>query len=354
MATRRGFPKTTRLALTQPGRLALILLLLLTAFAPAIPLPRTAPGPAVATLAPAQPVTAPQAPTLPPAAEATAAGLSSAHAAALAQAAQYRYLNDWVPATWLPGHLFVVYYGNPLSAQMGILGQGTTADMLAKLRQQAAAYASLTTLPVQPALDLVATVAQGSPQPDGTYRLRMPASVIDAESTIAQQDHMPLFLDVQVGHSTVQAEVQALAPYLKLPWVELGLDPEFDMPPGELPGKWFGTMSATDINWAIDYLSQLVAKDHLPQKVLIVHEFTGTMLPTWQDIKGAPGVALILDMDGFGGQGIKTANYNRYVANQDVAGRFGGIKLFYTQDHPLFTPAEVMQLLPTPSLIMYQ
>lgn len=280
--------------------------------------------------------------------------LTTSHAAAAARAAEYRYLNDWVPPTWLPGHLFVVYYGNPLNGRMGILGQGSTRSMLAKLRAQAKAYAPLSGPPVQPALDLVAVVAQGSPQPDHTYRLRMPASLIDAESRIAQENHMPLFLDVQVGHSTVKAEVKALAPYLARPWVELALDPEFDMPPGELPGRWFGVMHAAEINWAADYLSKLIAADHLPQKVLVVHQFTATMLPDWQKIHGAPGVALVLDMDGFGGQGIKKANYGLFVRDHDVAGRFGGIKLFYTQDHPLFTPAQVMQLKPTPSLVMYQ
>ncbi|HVB11385.1 MAG TPA: hypothetical protein VNM16_13600 [Bacillota bacterium] len=355
IATTRGFPRSARWALTRPGRLGLVLLLLLTVFAPAAAPIARALGPAVAALAPAgAPATVPLPPTLPWTIADAAAGLTNSHAASLAEAAQYRNQTAWVPSTWLPGHLFVVYYGNPYSTQMGILGVGTTDQMLAKLQEQTDAYRSLTTLPVQPALDLVATVAQGSPQPDGTYRLRMPASLLDSEAAIAESNHMPLFLDVQVAHSTVQAEVKALAPYLQRPYVELGLDPEFDMLPGEMPGKYFGTMSATDINWTINYLSQMVSDYHLPQKVLIVHQFTATMLPTWADIKGAPGVALVLDMDGFGGQGIKTANYGLFVRDQNVAGRFGGIKLFYTQDNPLFTPAEVMQLQPTPSLVMYQ
>ena len=371
-ATARGVPKLTRRVLVHPARLLLLAMVLVTAFASALlpgsasPRPAAATGAppqgrAVATLAPAAGGSAsavkpygPAVPVPPPGAEAAAAGLSSGHAAAVAAASAYTNRYSWVPSTWLPGHLFILYYGNPLNPVMGALGQGTTAQMLARLRQQAAAYASLTKATVQPGLDYIATVAQGSPQPDGTYRLRMPPSLINQEIAIAEQNHMPLFLDVQVGHSTVPAEVQALAPYLKLPFVNLALDPEFDLPSNELPGVYIGHMSSADVNWAMTYLSQMVAKYHLPQKVLIVHEFTHIMLPGWAKIRPEPGVALVLDMDGFGGQAIKTVHYNRYVRDENLPFRFGGIKLFYTQDKPLFTPAQVLKLSPTPSVVLYQ
>ncbi len=373
IVTRRGFPKATRRVLVHPARLILVVLILAAAFAPVLAPTILPAARAVATLAPAPapsptstsstststsaPASTPvhqAAPVAPLGSEAAAAGLSSAHAAAVAAADAYGHRYAWVPSTWLPGHLFVLYYGNPLNPVMGALGQGTTAQMLARLRAQADAYAAVTNVPVQPGLDYIATVAQGSPQPDNTYRLRMPANLIDQEVAIAEQNHMPLFLDVQIGHSTVPAEVQALAPYLKLPFVNLALDPEFDLPSNELPGVYIGSMSASDVNWAMTYLSRMVAEYHLPQKVLIVHEFTHIMLPGWAQIQSQPGVALVFDMDGFGGQAIKTVHYTRYVANENLPFRFGGIKLFYTQDKPLFTPAQVLKLQPTPSVVLYQ
>lgn len=260
----------------------------------------------------------------------------------------------WIPQRWLPGHLLVVYYGNPDSARMGILGQGKPAWVLQRLRAQAAAYQKLTKKPVQPAIDLVTVVAQGSPQRNGSYSLRMPASLVGREIGFAKTNHMPIFLDVQVGRSTVPAEVRALAPYLRQPDVELALDPEFDMPPGERPGQRIGTMSASAINWAIGYLSGLVRQDHLPDKLLIVHQWTHDMVPGWRSIRPLPGVQLIMDMDGFGAQQTKRAFYGLFVRDETIPGRFGGIKLFYTQDHPLFQPAQVLQLKPTPSLVMYQ
>jgi hypothetical protein len=289
-----------------------------------------------------------------PAATSSAAPAPADPSVAEARNAAWRTAHDWVPQTWLPGHVFVVYYGNPLSPFMGVLGQYPPETMLAKLRAQAEAYARLTDLPVQPALDVVAVVAQGGPQPDGTYRLRMPDELIRSWAALAEREHMPLFLDVQVGRSSVAAEVAALQPYLELPWVELGLDPEFDMPPGLRPGQRIGTMHAAEVNWASAYLSRLVREQHLPQKVLIVHQFTAGMLPDWQQVQPAPGVALVLDMDGFGAQDTKAAYYGLFVQQEPIPGRFGGIKLFYSQDTPIFRPEQVMRFQPTPSLIMYQ
>lgn len=255
----------------------------------------------------------------------------------------------------LPGHRIVAFYGNPRNAKMGILGQGTSQQMLARLAQQAQAYQALDpSHPVIKALELVATVATASPGPHGTYRLRMPPSLIESELKLARSAHALLILDIQVGHSPVAAEVAYLKPFLKQPDVELALDPEFDMNqiPGGIPGKQFGSMTATAINGAIRVLHTLVVKDHLPPKVLIVHQFLPQMVPHWQNIKPLPGVSFIMDTDGFGDPAVKIANYHAYITDQPIG--YGGIKLFYTQDSPLMTPAQVLALKPAPLLVIYQ
>lgn len=260
-----------------------------------------------------------------------------------------------MPAPLLPGHRIVAYYGNPLDPHMGVLGQGSPQEMLARLSQQAAAYQALDpSHPVIKALELVATVAQGSPGPDGTYRLRMPPSLIESELKLARSAHALLILDIQVGHSPVASEVAYLEPFLKQPDVELALDPEFDMNqiPGGIPGKEFGSMTASDINGAIEVLHQLVVEDHLPPKILIVHQFLPEMVPNWQDIRPMPGVSFVMDTDGFGNPGVKIANYHAFITDQPIG--YGGIKLFYTQDTPLMSPAQVLALQPSPLLIIYQ
>jgi hypothetical protein len=290
---------------------------------------------------------------------------------------------DWFGPTLLPTYRIISYYGNPLSPYMGVLGSASPQVVIARLRQQEAAYvAADPTHPTIGALELVAVVAQGSPGPNGYYSLRMPYSLISQELQIARENHLLLILDVQIGHATVQSEVQYLAPYLKQPDVELALDPEFAMKPGDIPGKQFGSMPTPPINWALSYLQGLVQQYHLPQKILILHQFIESMVPDWQGIKEQPNVVLVRDMDGFGGQQIKIANYEQFIHQeaipytapiQPLPGQTtgvldaavvhhyqnssfvaGGIKLFYTQDKPLMTPQQVLQLNPPPLVVIYQ
>ena len=85
-------------------------------------------------------------------------------------------------------------------------------------------------------------------------------------------------LDVQVGLSNVQTEIPLLEPYLKLPQVNLSLDPEFAMHNGQKPGTVIGTMDASDINYAADYLANIVKVNNLPPKILVIHRFTQSMV----------------------------------------------------------------------------
>jgi hypothetical protein len=75
------------------------------------------------------------------------------------------------------------------------------------------------------------------------------------------------------------------------------------------------------------------------------------MLPDKTHIRTSRVVDVVLDMDGFGSQSLKLASY-RAVMRQPLP--FAGIKLFYRQDSGLFTPAQVMSLLPTPAVVIYQ
>ena len=55
----------------------------------------------------------------------------------------------------------------------------------------------------------------------------------------------------------------------------LALDPEWNVPAGVQPGSVIGSTDAATVNQVADYLPRLVrARKDLPQKVLIVHQFT--------------------------------------------------------------------------------
>lgn len=256
----------------------------------------------------------------------------------------------------LPSDRIVAYYGNLYSKQMGVLGEYPEPQMLAMLASTTAMWqAADTSTRVIPALDYIAVTAQASAGADGKYRARMPADQIDKVLQMADQINGIVILDVQVGLSNVETEVPLLEPYLKLPQVELALDPEFDMHNGARPGTVIGTMDASDINWAANYLANLVNENHLPPKILIVHRFTQDMVTHTSGITPLPQVQIVMDMDGFGSETRKLNTYYSVIEPEPV--QFTGFKLFYKNDVDaghLMTPQDVLRLSPQPSFIQYQ
>ena len=258
----------------------------------------------------------------------------------------------------LPFNRIVAYYGNFYSTQMGVLGQYPPDQMMQMLKGVVAQWqAADPSTPVIPALDYIVVTAQGSPGADGKYRLRMPDSQIDKALDLMKQVNGLVFLDFQVGHSNVQSEVPLYESYLKLPNVELSLDPEFDMEPGVKPDAEIGTMSASDIDWAANYIANLVNQNNLPPKILVVHRFTEDMVTNYKAITPLPQVQIVMDMDGWGSQAKKINTYQRVIAAEPV--QFTGFKLFYKNDllppsTGMLTPAQVLQLSPQPSYIQYQ
>ena len=258
----------------------------------------------------------------------------------------------------LPFNRIVAYYGNFLSKGMGVLGQYPEDVMLAKLQTEVEKWqAADPTTPVVPAIHYIVVTAQGSPQSDGTYRLRMPDSQVDHALEIAKKINGIVFLDFQVGKSTVQKELPQYEQYLSLPNVHVGVDPEFSMKGKYPPGKEIGTLDAVDINWVANYLAGLVQEHDLPPKILMVHRFTEDMVTHTRQIAPLPEVQIIVDMDGWGDKAKKLGTYTNVVAAEPV--QFTGFKLFYKNDllppsTGIFTPAELMKLTPRPAYIQYQ
>ena len=258
----------------------------------------------------------------------------------------------------LPFNRIVAFYGNLYSKKMGILGEIPKAEMLAKLKLEAAKWqAADTTTHVIPALHYVAVSAQGSPGKDGKYRMRMPFHQIDTILNWAKEINGLVFLDIQVGHSSVSAEVPQLENYLKMPGVHLGIDPEFSLKNGEVPGKRIGTFNYQDINDAIDYLADIVKKNNLTPKILVVHRFTQGMVTGFDKIKKVPEVQVVMDMDGWGDKILKRSTYLLYIYKQPV--EYTGFKLFYKNDikngtHEMYTPEELLKFTPKPIYIQYQ
>lgn len=257
----------------------------------------------------------------------------------------------------LPARRIIAYYGNPFSKRMGVLGEYPKAEMLQRLDREVAAWAKADpATPVQPALHLITTVAQGDAGKDGKYRMRHGDALTEKVYGWAKERNALLFLDVQVGLSTIQDELPRLEPWLAKPDVHFGMDPEFSMKDGTKPGKKIGRYDAADVNWVIDQLARIVTRYKLPPKVLVVHRFTKPMLTNASKIKRDPRVQVVIHMDGWGPPSLKRDSYAAYVYAEPV--QFTGFKLFYKNDRkyggPMMTPAQVLALTPKPLYIQYQ
>ena len=258
----------------------------------------------------------------------------------------------------LPFNRIIAYYGNFYWTGMGVLGEYPEDVVLQKLASTTAMWrAADPQTPVIPAIHYIVVTAQGSAGKDGMYRARMPDSQVDKALAMAAQVHGLVFLDFQVGLSTVQKELPLYESYYKLPNVMVGIDPEFSMKDGVPPGREIGTYDAADINWVANYLAGIVRENHLPPKILIVHRFTEDMVTNYQKIRPLPEVQIVMDMDGWGFPAKKVNTYNSVIAPEPV--QFTGFKLFYKNDTKppstgMMTPQQVLTLTPAPIYIQYQ
>lgn len=263
-----------------------------------------------------------------------------------------------LPGAVLPYHRIVAFYGNLYSARMGILGELPPEPMLNKLDEEVAAWnAADTTIKAIPALHYIAVTAQGSAGRDGKYRSRMPFSQIDTVLRIAETREALVFLDIQVGFSTLEDELPRLDTFLRMPHVHLGIDPEFSMKDDLPPGKRIGHFTAADINFAAEHLADLVRTHSLPPKVLVVHRFTQGMIRNYDQVELRPEVQIVVDMDGWGAPALKKNTYRTYVYREPI--QFTGFKFFYKNDlirppHRMMTLEEVLALTPKPIYIQYQ
>lgn len=263
-----------------------------------------------------------------------------------------------LPGAILPFNRIVAYYGNMYSKNMGALGQYEPVEMRRRLMAEVKVWQAADTLtPVVPALHYICVTAQADAGRNGLHNLRMPFSQIDKAIEMAKPINALVFLDIQVGFSTVQTELPLLEKYLKMPNVHFGIDPEFSMKEGSVPGKRIGTFDAADINFVTDYLSKLCIKYNLPPKVFVVHRFTKRMVTNYQDVKLHNNVQFVMDMDGWGPPELKRGTYKYFVQGEPV--QFTGFKLFYKNDiknapNRMLTPKEVLSLKPAPLYIQYQ
>ena len=253
--------------------------------------------------------------------------------------------------TILPDSRVVAFYGAPQDRELGVLGIGSPARAARRLERQARPYAR-PGRPVLPAFELIAAIVTTEAGDGGDHSMRQEPATIRRYLRAARSHRMLMLLDIQPGYAPFLQEAEALEEFLKEPDVSLALDPEWSMDPPQLPGQEIGSTDAATINEVSRYLSSIVRRYDLPQKLLVVHRFTGDMIEAEHDLERHPGVALVVNVDGFGDRPNKISKYNEFTA--DLRRRFNGFKLFYEEDLNLMKPRQVLRLRPQPDLVVYE
>ena len=250
----------------------------------------------------------------------------------------------------LPEFRVVAFYGAPQDPQLGALGIGSPDSAVRRLQRQARPY-DRKRRPVIPALELIAVIANAHPGADGMYRARQEDAVVRRYLRAARRAKALLLLDIQPGRANFFTETVRLRKWLKEPDVGLALDPEWRVSEGQVPGDVIGQVDSREVNATSAWLAQLVKRRNLPEKLFVIHQFTDDMVDD-KELKQRDGLAMVLNVDGFGGREVKIAKYRNFA--RDAPDFAPGFKLFYEEDVNLLAPRDVMKMKPRPQLVVYE
>ena len=276
----------------------------------------------------------------------------------------------------LPTHRVVAFYAVPDAEATGPAYE-LTSSMLGNLQAQGVAYQQLDPRhPVQLGIDLVASIPDSFPGPEGTYSHHVDPATIQSYIDFCQQNGLILFLDLDFGLAPIESEVKFFLPYLeRYTFVHMAIDPEWMFPRHDgIPGTNLSNVRASELNPIIQTLADLPMKYHIPRKILLIHQYRpdGDGLANPYDAGQAeiadkrhllndPRVDVVIHVDSVGGyvggQADKRWQYNTWVG-QDMQKyhnfRYGGFKLFYhIEAKTLMTPQEVLTLNPPPTVVTY-
>ena len=253
-----------------------------------------------------------------------------------------------------PGRQLVALYGHPGAPSLGVLGEQGVAAAVARARRVARPYRALTAVPVVPSFEIIATVAQRSAGRDGDYSGESSVRRLRPWVEAAGRNGMLVLLDLQPGRADLLDQAMRYEALLRLPHVGLAVDPEWKLGPRQKPLRQIGRIDAAEINRTSSWLSLLVRREGLPQKLFVVHQFRLSMIGREHLLRtDRPELALLVHMDGQGGAAQKLATWRAVRTARPTGARLGW-KNFYDEDHPTFTPERTMTRRPRPVMVSYQ
>lgn len=244
----------------------------------------------------------------------------------------------------------VAYYGTAGTGALGVLGEARPDQIMERLTRAARAF-ERPGRPVQVVYELIVTIADATPGPDGDFNHDIARSEVERYVRAAHRHDALLLLDVQPGRASFVDVAKRWTWALRDPRVGLALDPEWRMTRTEVPGRVIGRVDAAEVNEVSLWLANLTRRERLPQKLFVLHQFRTSMIERIHRIAVRKHLAMVQHVDGFGTGEQKLATY-RTVLRPD---RFHpGFKLFYDEDVRLMTPARVLAIRPRVRFVSYQ
>jgi hypothetical protein len=272
---------------------------------------------------------------------------------------------DWqldvvLNAPELPGGGFTLFedrrmvalYGSPETTVLGAMGEQPLDETIPRLLEVAEPYGA-DGMKVLPAFEMIATIASANAEDTGDYSRRTAIEVIRPWVDRAAEEDIYVILDLQPGRTDFLTQAKEYEELLLEPHVGLALDPEWRLEPNQVHLQQIGSVEAEEVQEVADWLAELTREHHLPEKLLILHQFRFSMLPDRDTIEPPPELAVVVHMDGQGPLSAKYETYDAITAGAEDRWLWGW-KNFYDEDEPTATPEQVLELDPLPVFVSYQ
>lgn len=254
----------------------------------------------------------------------------------------------------LDGRRMVALYGTPGTSSLGVLGEQPLGAAVERVRRLADRYGKLTDDQVVPAFELIATIASTSAGEDGDFSTELSLSTLRPWVERAAKDGIYVVLDLQPGRTDFVTQAKRYAPLLAYPNVGLALDPEWRLGPKQRHLEQIGSVRAAEVNATIDWLAELTRREKLPQKLVILHQFSTQMIAARQSVQAdRDNVTVLIHADGQGTQAAKRGTW-RTLHKHAPRGVRWGWKNFIDEDHPMLTPKQTYAIRPAPDFVSYQ
>jgi hypothetical protein len=258
--------------------------------------------------------------------------------------------------TPFPGRRMIALYGHPGAPVLGMMGEQSPEESVARLQTLVAEYQALR--PEENfigAFEIITTIASASAGSDGNYSILSSFERVLPFIEAAEANDIYVVLDLQPGRSTFLDQAKRYEELLKRPWVGLALDPEWRLQPGQRHMVQIGQVEIEEVNEVGAWLAQLVRDNNLPPKVLTLHQFQPRMIINRELLDTSHDeIQYMVHVDGLGSQGAKQGTWQRIL--QDLPPRvYLGWKNFEDEDLPMLTPAQTLdQVVPMPDFVSYQ